>query len=216
MQKHTTDYGVFIRSMATRNNPGALARATKDVVKVLDAAGKDLVIIETVGAGQSEVDVINIAQTTVVVLAPGLGDDIQAIKAGMMEIGDIFAVNKADRKNAERTVIDIKAMLSMKPDGKWTPPVIKTAATTGRGTKELIERLDEHRDYLRSGPLKMKRRKTVETELIEAIREEATRSILKYLEAKGRLNELIDEILKREKDPYSVADQLLAERLKEV
>jgi len=180
MQKHSTDDGVFIRSMATRNNPGALAKATKDVVKVLDASGKNVVIIETVGAGQSEVDIIKIAQTTVVVLAPGLGDDIQAIKAGMMEIGDIFVVNKADRENVNRTVSDIEAMLNMTPEEKWRPLVVKTTAITGEGTPELLDKINEHKNYLKSGALKMRRRQIVQTELVEAIREKATESIVNY------------------------------------
>ena len=216
MQELSTDEEVFIRSMATRNNPGALARATKDVVKVLDASGKDVVIIETVGAGQSEVDIIKIAQTTVVVLAPGLGDDIQAIKAGIMEIGDIFVVNKADREDVDRTVGDIEAMLNMNPEGKWRPPVVKTTAITGEGTRELLDRIDEHGNYLKSGALKIRRRQMVETELVEAIREKATESIVNYLKRRGRLDEIVDEILVRKTDPYSAVDRLLAERLKEV
>lgn len=216
MQRHSMDNGVFIRSMATRNNPGALARATKDVVKVLDASGKDVVIIETVGAGQSEVDIIKVAQTTVVVLAPGLGDDIQAIKAGIMEIGDIFVVNKADRENVDRTVSDVEAMLNMNPEGKWRPPVVKTTAITGDGTTELLDKIGEHREYLKSGALRMRRRKIAETELVDAIREKATESIVDYLKEKGRLDEIVDEILVRKTDPYSAADRLLAERLKEI
>ena len=216
MQKHSIDDGVFIRSMATRNNPGALAKATKDVVKVLDASGKTVVIIETVGAGQSEVDIIKIAQTTVVVLAPGLGDDIQAIKAGMMEIGDIFVVNKADRENVNRTVSDIEAMLNMNPEEKWRPPVVKTTAITGEGTPELLDKINEHKNYLKSGALKMRRRQIVQTELVEAIREKATESIVNYLKRRGKLDEIVDEIMVRKTDPYSAAEKLLAERLKEV
>jgi len=215
MQKHSTDDGVFIRSMATRNNPGALAKATKDVVKVLDASGKNVVIIETVGAGQSEVDIIKIAQTTVVVLAPGLGDDIQAIKAGMMEIGDIFVVNKADRENVNRTVSDIEAMLNMNPEGKWRPPVVKTTAITGEGTPELLDKINEHKNYLESGALKMRRRQTIQAELVEAIKEKATESILNYLKQRGKLDDIVDKILMRKTDPYSAAERLLAERLKE-
>jgi len=216
MQKHSTDDGVFIRSMATRNNPGALAKATKDVVKVLDASGKNVVIIETVGAGQSEVDIIKIAQTTVVVLAPGLGDDIQAIKAGIMEIGDIFVVNKADRENVNKTVSDIEAMLNMNPEKKWRPPVVKTTAITGEGTPELLDEINDHKNYLKSGALKMRRRQIVRTELVEAIREKATESIVNYLKRRGKLDEIVDEIIVRKTDPYSAAEKLLAERLKEV
>ncbi|MCK4498820.1 methylmalonyl Co-A mutase-associated GTPase MeaB, partial [Candidatus Bathyarchaeota archaeon] len=129
MQSLSTDEGVFIRSMATRNNPGGLARATRDAVRILDASGKDVVIVETVGAGQSEVAIIKVAQTVLVVLAPGLGDEIQAIKAGMMEIGDVFVVNKADRENANQAAMNVQALLSLSEAGdKWTPPIVKTVA----------------------------------------------------------------------------------------
>lgn len=215
MQKHSTDEGVFIRSMATRNSPGALARATKDAVKVLDASGKDAVIIETVGAGQSEVEIIRVAETVVVVLAPGLGDEIQAIKAGIMEIGDIFVVNKADRDNVNKTMSDIEAVLKMNPEGKWRPQVVKTTAITGEGATELLNRIDEHRNHLKSRALRTRRSKMVERELVEAIREKAAESVVEYLRKKGRLEEVVEEILMRKTDPYSAAERLLRERWKE-
>ncbi len=215
MQELSTDKGVFIRSMATRNSLGGLARATKDVVKVLDASGKDVVIVETVGAGQSEVEIIRVAHTIVVVLAPGLGDDIQAIKAGMMEIGDIFVVNKADRENVEKAVNDIQAMLNMNPEKeKWTPPVIKTTATIGEGTVDLIDRVSEHREYLKTGALEVRRKERIEVELIEVIRLRATQSILDNLKHKGEFDEVVTKILERKTDPYSAADMLLTRRLR--
>ena len=214
MQGHSTDEGVFIRSMATRNCAGALARATRDVVRVLDASGKDVVIVETVGAGQSEVDVVGVAETVVVVLAPGLGDEIQAIKAGIMEIGDVFVVNKADREGVDRAVSDIEAMLNMNPEGKWRPPVLKTTAITGEGVRALFGKIVEHRDYLKSGALKRRRRRMVEGELLEAVREQAAESIVESLRAKGGLEKVVEEILARKTDPYSAAERLLQERLK--
>jgi len=214
MQGHSTDEGVFIRSMATRNCAGALARATRDVVRVLDASGKDVVIVETVGAGQSEVDVVGVAETVVVVLAPGLGDEIQAIKAGIMEIGDVFVVNKADREGVDRAVSDIEAMLNMNPEGKWRPPVLKTTAITGEGVRALFGKIVEHRDYLKSGALKRRRRRMVEGELLEAVRERAVESIVESLRAKGGLEKVVEEILARKTDPYSAAERLLQERLK--
>jgi len=214
MQGHSTDEGVFIRSMATRNCAGALARATRDVVRVLDASGKDVVIVETVGAGQSEVDVVGVAETVVVVLAPGLGDEIQAIKAGIMEIGDVFVVNKADREGVDRAVSDIEAMLNMNPEGKWRPPVLKTTAITGEGVRALFGKIVEHRDYLKSGALKRRRRRMVEGELLEAVRERAAESIVESLRAKGGLEKVVEEILARKTDPYSAAERLLQERLK--
>jgi LAO/AO transport system kinase len=215
MQKLSTDEEVFIRSMATRNSPGGIARATKDAVKVLDASGKDIVIVETVGAGQSEVDIIKIAHTIVVVLAPGLGDDIQAIKAGMMEIGDIFVVNKADRENAEEAVIDIETMLNMSPEKqKWKPPVIKTTATKDEGTTELLNQINQHMKYLKKDAVDTQLRQKAETELVEAIKQKTTDSIISELKHKGELDKFIQKILAKETDPYSAADTLLKERLK--
>jgi len=211
MQDLSTDEGVFIRSMATRGNPGGLAKATKDAVRILDASGEDVVIIETVGAGQSEVDIMKIAHTIVVVLAPGLGDDIQAIKAGIMEIGDIFVVNKADRENVEKAVNDIETMLEMNIEKReWKQPIIKTTAITGKGTIELLDKIDQHRKYLEAGALDIQRRQRVETELIEAIQRKATESILTDLKQTEKLDEMIHKILAREIDPYSAADMVLS------
>ena len=215
MQELSTDEGVFIRSMATRNNPGGLAKATRDAIMVLDASGKDVIIVETVGAGQSEVEIIKVAQTVVVVLAPGLGDDIQAIKAGMMEIGDIFVVNKADRENVDKAVSEIRAMLNMNPDKeKWTPPVIKATAIKDEGTTDLIDKIDEHRRYLKTAVLGMKYKERVETELIEAIKLKAAQSVISDLKERGEFDEFIGKIIEKKIDPYSAADALLTKRLK--
>jgi LAO/AO transport system kinase len=215
MQELSTDEGVFIRSMATRNNPGGLAKATRDAIKVLDASGKDVVIVETVGAGQSEVEIIKVAQTVVVVLAPGLGDDIQAIKAGMMEIGDIFVVNKADRENVDKAVSEIWAMLNMNPDEeKWTPPVIKATAIKDEGTADLIDKIDEHRRYLKTDVLDVKYKARIETEFIEAIKLKAAQSLISDLKEKGEFDEFINKIMEKKVDPYSAADVLLTKRLK--
>src|SRR5881275_1774047 len=144
-----TDRGVFIRSMATRGFMGGLAKATNDVVDLLDASGFDVVIVETVGVGQDEVDVIRTVQTNIVILVPGMGDDIQAIKAGIMEIGDIFAVNKADRPGADRTVTEITMMMSLVEEhGDYLPPIVKTVASTGKGIEELDDAIGKHRAYL--------------------------------------------------------------------
>jgi len=210
MQEHSTDEGVFIRSMANRNAPGGLAKATKDVIRVLDASGKDVVIVETVGAGQSEVEIIKVAHTVVVVLAPGLGDDIQAIKAGIMEIGDIFAVNKADRQNANKAISDIQAMLEMDTEKTgWKPSVLKTTALTGEGITELLAIIEEHKEYLKMGALEANRKEKVETELTEAIKQKIAESIIEDLKRKGEWKKLTQEILARETDPYSAADMLL-------
>lgn len=215
MQELSVDKGVFIRSMATRNSPGGLARATKDAVRVLDACGKDVVLVETVGAGQSEVEVVKVAPTIVVVLAPGLGDEIQAIKAGIMEIGDIFVVNKADKDSVNKAVIDIQAMLELnqKKNG-WTPPVLKTTALSGEGVVELLEKINEHKKYLKKGALRAKLMDRAEMELTEAIRNRVAGRIIEDLRRKGELDKLLRKILERKIDPYSAADVLLTEKLK--
>jgi len=212
MQELSTDAGVFIRSMASRNYPGGLARATKDAVKVLDAAGKNVILVETVGAGQSEVEIIKVAQTIVVIHAPGLGDEIQAIKAGMMEIANVFVVNKADRENANKTVMDIQTVLQM--GGKetaWKPPIIKTVALTGEGVSDLVDQLEEHRCFL-EGNESCKRdmlKTRAETELAEAIKDKLVASVIDDLKREGKFEELVQEILKKEIDPSSAAEKLL-------
>jgi LAO/AO transport system kinase len=214
MQELSTDEGVFIRSMATRGSVGALAKATKYAVKVLDASGKDVVVVETVGAGQSEVEIVKLAHTIVIVLAPGLGDDIQAIKAGIMEIGDIFVVNKADRENVNKAILSIEAMLNMNPEREeWRPPVVKTTAITGEGITELLDKIDQHRKY-QAGAIDTRRKQRVETELVEAIKEKVAEHIIDDLKQKGELNKLVKKILAKETDLYSAADMLLAKRLK--
>ena len=212
MQELCTDEGVFIRSMATRNYAGGIARATKDAVKVLDASGKDIVIVETVGAGQSEVEIIKVAQTIVVVHAPGLGDEIQAIKAGVMEIADIFVVNKADRENANKAAIDIQSNLQMNSnDTPWKPPVLKTIALTGEGVQELVDKIEEHRCFL-EGDLECTRvslRSKAESELIDAIRERVAGSLIEELRMKGKFDALVHEIMEKKTDPTSAAEKLL-------
>jgi LAO/AO transport system kinase len=212
MQKFTTDDDVFIRSMATRNVPGGIAKATREAVMVLDAAGKDVVIVETVGAGQAEVDIIKVAHTVVVVFAPGLGDEIQAIKAGIMEIADIFVVNKADLENANKAVTDIKASLELNTKEKaWKPPVLQTIALTGEGIEQLVNEIFQHKTFLEKGAGISKRRKKVETELVEAIKDKVADLIIEKLRKKKGFNELVEKILNRKIDPYSAATKLVSE-----
>jgi len=213
MQDLSIDEGVYIRSMATRNHPGGLSRATKDAAYVLDAAGKDTIIVETVGAGQSEVEIIKVAHTIVVILAPGLGDDIQAIKAGQMEIGDIFVVNKGDREGADKAVSDIKTALELgTQDKEWKPIVLKTSALTGEGIGEFVETIEKHRAYLRKGALTIHRRANAEIELIDALKQKITQTIIQDLREKGEWVRATEKILAREIDPYSAADSLLKQR----
>jgi LAO/AO transport system kinase len=215
MQELSTDEGVFIRSMATRNYPGGIAKATKDAVKILDASGKDVVIVETVGAGQSEVEIIKVVQTIVVIHAPGLGDEIQAIKAGLMEIADIFVVNKADRENADKTAIDIQSIIQLNNKAiAWKPPIIKTVALTGEGVPQLIEKIEEHRLCLENEAGGKRDLERAEAELSEAIREKLTSSVIEELKREGEFKKLSQKIMKRKIDPASAAEKLLHERFK--
>jgi len=214
MQELSTDEGVFIRSMATRNNPGGIAKTTKDAVKILDAAGKDVIIVETVGAGQSEVEIVKVAQTIIVMHAPGLGDEIQAIKAGLMEIADIFVVNKADRENADKAVIDIQAMLQLDEREKaWNPPIVKTVALTGEGVPQLLEKIEEHRQFLQKELGHKKSWEKAEAELIEAIRDKVTSSIIEKLKRERRFEKVLQQIVNREIDPATAAEKLLNQEL---
>lgn len=211
MQSLSTDEGVFIRSMATRGSLGGIARATNDAVKVLDASGMDFIIVETVGAGQSEVEVMRITETVVVMLSPGAGDDIQTLKAGMMEIGDVFVVNKADLENAQRVVVDVKSTLSMKmPEEGWRPPVIKTVATTGDGVDELLETIIRHREHLNSSGASEQKKRRVEDEVVSAIREKAADYVIESLRGSNQLAETIERVMNLEKDPYTAVDELLS------
>lgn len=213
MQELSTDPEVFIRSMATRNYSGGIAKATSDAVKVLDAAGKDVVIVETVGAGQSEVEIVKVAQTIVVIHAPGLGDEIQAIKAGLMEIADIFVVNKADRENADKAVIDIQAMLQLNNKKKaWQIPIVKTVALTGEGVSQLIEKIEEHKNFLKREKQCEKALLKAEIELVEAIKDKVAQSIIEELKKEGKFGELLERIVKKEIDPASAAEKFLREK----
>lgn len=217
MQELCMDRGVFIRSMATRNYAGGISKATKDAVRILDAAGKDIVIVETVGAGQSEVEIIKVAQTIIMVHAPGLGDDIQAIKAGIMEIADIFVVNKADREGADKAVMDLQSNLQLNnKEQLWKPPVLKTIALTGEGVSEVIEKVEKHRCFLEGNRecKKASMSTRAETELVEAIREIVTNSLIGELKRDGHLDQLVHEIVERKTDPTSAARRLLKKVLK--
>jgi LAO/AO transport system kinase len=216
MQERALDEGVFIRSMATRGHMGGLATATDDVVTVLDGVGYDVVLVETVGVGQDEVDIIREADSVLVVLVPGLGDDVQAIKAGIMEIADVFVLNKADREGVERLEREVQTMLTLAGEpSDWTPPVIKTVASRGEGMDELTAALDAHRDYLAGSALFQERRKLKLRQkfwdfLQESFREAVRRD---HLDAEAEAA-LAESLLQREVDPYTAAEQVLASALK--
>jgi LAO/AO transport system kinase len=210
MAEHTTDPGVFIRSMATRGHLGGLSWATPQALRVLDAAGCDVVLVETVGVGQSEVEVVGLADTTVVLLAPGAGDGVQAAKAGILEVGDVFVVNKADRDGAGRTARDLRQVLGMGGrDGDWVPPVVKTVATDGTGVPDLVAALDAHRDHLDAGDGRERRRLARAGAEIEAIALEAVRVRIADLRGAGGLPELAKRAVAGELDPYRAADELI-------
>jgi LAO/AO transport system kinase len=210
MSELSTDSEVFIRSMGTRGALGGVARATSDVVKLLDAFGKDTIFIETVGTGQAEVDVVKIAHTTIIITMPGLGDDIQTIKAGIMEIGDIFVVNKADREGADKRVMELEAMLELgQKRSSWQPPVIKTIAREGEGIKELLDHANRHFLWLSDSGILIKRglEKSRE-ELFQIIGEKIEKVVIDNVDDK-EIEELSQKILKREIDPYTAANELL-------
>ncbi len=211
MELHS-DSGVFMRSMATRGVLGGLARSTLDIVLLLDAFGKDVVIIETVGVGQDEVEVARAADTTVVVGVPGLGDDIQAIKAGILEIADLLVVNKADLAGADRLATDLRYMLQLSEQrSDWPTPIVRTVAVDGTGVPELVERIAEHRDYLeRSGKWRERRADSARRQ-VHAIVEDRLVSRLHELTAGDRWQQRFDAIAARQQDPYSVADDVLRE-----
>jgi LAO/AO transport system kinase len=208
MSRLSVDPGVYIRSMATRGFLGGMAKATSDVVKVFDAFGKDLIIIETVGVGQDEVDIIGIADTTCLILVPGLGDSIQSMKAGVMEIADIFIINKADRQGADQLWAEVSTRVEqdmhIKPRDR-APQVLKTVAVEDQGIAELWQLIKEHRKYLEeSGRLAEKRRERTCRETLRMIHNELFRVVRGQLEHSGQLDHLVEDILDRKRDPYSV------------
>jgi LAO/AO transport system kinase len=203
--------GVYIRSMATRGNLGGLATATADVVTVLDAAGKNPILVETVGVGQDEIDIVKLADVSIVVLVPGMGDDIQALKAGIMEIGDIFVINKCDRPGVEKMERAVLAMLSLahRADG-WQPPVIKTVATEGGGVPELQAAIgDCYSFFQKSEQRKQKKHDDARQRLITLLEERLVNKAMEQVFPDGELNKVIEEIADRRKDPYSIVDNII-------
>lgn len=212
MQALGLDPGVFIRSMATRGNLGGLARTTVDAVAILDAAGFEKVIVETVGVGQDEVEIVKTADVSVVVLVPGMGDDIQAIKAGIMEIGDVFVINKADRDGVLRTEKELEALLSLahRPD-MWSPPIVKTVATENRGLEELAAAVESYRDFQRTSTGAGNRRGAVARwRILELLRERLLARALEVNGTRERLDALAIEVADKRRDPYSAVEELLA------
>jgi LAO/AO transport system kinase len=237
MQDHALDEGVFIRSLGTRGNLGGLSRSTGELVMVMDAMGKDVVLVETVGVGQDEIEVASLAHTVVVVAVPGMGDDVQAIKAGVLEIADVFAVNKADREGSDRTVRDLQMMLELRrtvlgrpldhdathrfhggtpaapaPSVEWEPPIVKTVAVKDEGVEELVRAVEGHRAHLeRTGERQAREVARARAGFVTVLRERLLAGALARLEAElGRLDTVAARIAAREADPYALAEELAA------
>ncbi len=211
MQEHALDPGVFIRSMATRGHFGGVSRASRDVVDLMDAAGYGVILIETVGVGQDEVEVVEIADLVLVVLPPGLGDDIQAIKAGILEIADLFVINKADREGADRLETELQAMLALSSDPETAAtPILKTVATAGTGVPELMEAVERHRDRASSAGARARReRDRSRDRLLDLLREELFRRARRSCLGNGEMERLVEEMAQRRRDPYSAAESVL-------
>jgi len=218
MNRHATDEGVFIRSLATRGALGGLSRSTSDVALVMDALGMEIIIIETVGVGQDEVDIVKAAHTTCVVMVPGLGDDIQAIKAGILEIGDVFVVNKADRDGADRTTRELATMLEFRcaPAGSWNPKVLKTEAQRGVGIEELVAEILLHREHLiSSGTINDFLRERNERHFMDILRDSLFKKALAYMATDGTLDTVVTGMGSRTIDPYSAAELVLTRMMGE-
>jgi LAO/AO transport system kinase len=210
MQTHATDPGVFIRSMATRGHLGGLAAATEQVVTVLAAAGKDVILVETVGVGQDEVEIVGAADASLVVLVPGLGDEVQALKAGIMEIADVFVVNKADRDGVERLVAEVRAMLAMASDGREPPAIVETVATSDQGVDALLAAiLDFQRRATASGALERKRRLRLRRQLEDAVRQILMGRVLKQVLTPSEADRIVERLARREQDPFTAADDVV-------
>ncbi|GAA3641548.1 methylmalonyl Co-A mutase-associated GTPase MeaB [Streptomyces fenghuangensis] len=213
MSEHASDPGVYIRSMATRGHLGGLAWAAPQAIRVLDAAGCDVVLVETVGVGQSEVEIASQADTSVVLLAPGMGDGIQAAKAGILEIGDVYVVNKADRDGADATARELNHMLGLgeaRKPGDWRPPIVKTVAARGEGVDEVVEALEKHRAWMEERGVLAERRRARAAREVETIAVTALRERIGDLHGDRRLDALAERIASGTLDPYAAADELVA------
>lgn len=211
MQAHHADPGIYIRSMATRGALGGLASTTADVATVLDASGRDLILIETVGVGQDEVDIVRLADVTIVILVPGMGDDVQTIKAGIMEIADVFVINKSDREGAERVEREIRAMQSIatRSDG-WVPPVVKTVASDGKGIPELAEAIASYEAFLAKNDLRaQKKAQNWRERIVEMLRDALLARVMRERLGNGNVERYADEIAAGTRDPYSLVEDIV-------
>lgn len=221
MQRHSSDRDVFIRSLATRGYFGGLTLSTRGAIDVMDAMGKDYIIVETVGVGQDEVDIVKKAHTTAIVVIPGMGDDIQAIKAGILEAGDLFIINKSDRDGADRTLGDLRTMIDMgmgnDQENQWCPPVLKTVASENSGIDKVIDEIDRHRRYITQKRGDINLRKTeagAREELLEMIRSRIMEEVFNRFEKDGDFEKTVKSVMDGEIDPYTASDEIILKRLK--
>lgn len=219
MQRHSMDEGVFIRSMATRGYFGGLTQSTRSVIDVLDAMGKDYILVETVGVGQDEIDIVQSAHTTIIILIPGMGDDIQTLKAGILEVGDIFVINKADREGTDRTLMDLRGMIEMDEkrykDG-WKPPILTAQAVYDKGVKEILDEIEKHRRYLTSSSERLSRHRYEKTRnnLVEMVKDKIIHEVLDDIIHSGEFEEAIQLVMKGKMDPYAACDNIVLRNLK--
>lgn len=220
MQRHSSDHDVFIRSLATRGHFGGLTLSTRGAIDVMDAMGKDYIIVETVGVGQDEVDIVKKAHTTAIVVIPGMGDDIQAIKAGILEVGDIFIINKSDRDGVDKTLNDLMTMIEMgmnkSEENQWYPPVLKTVASENAGIDKVIGEIEKHREYITQKRGDINLRKTeagAREELMEMIKGRVMEVIFNRFEKDGDFIKAIKSVVSGEKDPYTVSDEIILDKL---
>ena len=212
MQRHSLDKGVFIRSLATRGWGGGLSKATTSMIHIMDAMGKNIILVETVGAGQTEVDVTKVADTSIVILTPGMGDEIQMMKAGLMEAADIFVINKADKEGVDNLQHQLKVMLEMKPylPNEWKPSIVLTEAVHDKGIEELMETVLSHREFLiSSGELEKRRKQRVKLELIEAVESSLKNRIHQQMDKGHYLERLVDDLVQRKANPHSAAMKII-------
>ncbi len=220
MQRHGTDPGVFIRSLATRGHFGGLTRSTRSAIDVLDAMGKDIILVETVGVGQDEVDIVTTAHTTVIVLIPGMGDDIQAIKAGILEVADIFVINKADRDGLNKTINELRTMLDMgvqeTSEDRWRPPIVPTEALRNMGVSELLSKIQTHRAFLFGhGKKHLKRHlrdRALQT-LTDTLKENVVTELMQELEQSESFEQMIDDLVEKRVDPFTLSEKIMGERM---
>ena len=212
MQQHSNDRDVFIRSLATRGHLGGVTRYTLDIINVLDAFGKDVILVETVGVGQDEVEIVSMADTSVVMMVPGMGDDVQSIKAGILEIADIFVINKSDRPGADRTQADLEAMLTMNQlsPARWTPKILKTTATTGNGIKQLWDEIEVHHNFMLGSPnYETHQTMKLRNQFLDILKEQLYSQVYDKLVSDDKLEAMIQRIAMGKEDPYTCAEKVI-------